>query len=144
MSCDFYVYFNRHLHGSQPAQQTLCLVWAWWAGEVWHSTQIYFSHSLAMSDVRESYSRLNPSPNQILGTLTESDADKMRSRQNETQPSRAPKGLRFGWLVDQYTAYTAVANPQKISTLEQQEACATFCQRCFATFWNCVSFWQSI
>ena len=40
-----------------------------------------------LSDVRESYSRLNPSPNQILGTLTESDADKMRSRQNETQPS---------------------------------------------------------
>ena len=36
-------------------------------------------------------------------TLTESDANTMRRRQNETQPSRAPRGLRFGWLVYKYT-----------------------------------------
>ena len=40
--------------------------------------------------------------NTHIDTLTEIDAVTMRRRQNETQPSKAPRGLRFGWLVDQY------------------------------------------
>ena len=33
---------------------------------------------------------------------SERDGDTMRRKQNETQPSRALRGLRFGWLVYQY------------------------------------------
>ena len=68
-------------------------------------------------------------------TLTESDADTMTRSLLEL--------LGVSDLVGWYTKI-CLAYPPKISTLEQQEACFTFCQRCFASFWTCVSFWQSI
>ena len=41
---------------------------------------------------------------------SEKDAVTMRLKQNETQPSRAPRGLRFGWLVDQYMSSLSSKN----------------------------------
>ena len=40
----------------------------------------------------------------------------MRRRQNETQPSRAPRGLRFGWLVDQYLSSLSSKNQYSRAT----------------------------
>ena len=63
-------------------------------------------------------------------------------RQNVAQPYRGPRCLKFGWLVDQIYEY--LAYPPKNSHQDYQEACATFCKRCFASLYNCVIFCESM
>ena len=68
-------------------------------------------------------------------TQIESDADRIwRSLIEVLEVS-----VLVDWQINIWPAY----HP-KIRHLDQQGACATLCQRCFVSLYNCVTFWLSI